>query len=193
MTRYPVSIPHLGSVILTHSWNGEIKGLKEFPKEDRPDSTIIFWTFRIMAGLGFLMAILAISGFVLKRRGRLYTCKPYHRFALLMGPTGFISLLAGWITTEVGRQPWVVYGVMRTSHALSPITAQQVGITLMAFVVVYALVFGTGIYYLLRLATGGPAMLAEDDKSAALPAETVNSGGPAQRAAVDVLDDLRIN
>ncbi|WP_321883905.1 cytochrome ubiquinol oxidase subunit I [Burkholderia cepacia] len=190
-TRYHVSVPHLGSLILTHTWNGEIKGLKEFPKNDRPDSTIIFWTFRIMAGLGFLMTILAISGYVLKRRGRLYDCKLYHRFALLMGPTGFISLLAGWITTEVGRQPWVVYGVMRTSHALSPISGQQVGITLMAFVVVYALVFGTGIYYLLRLATGGPAVLA-DDENPVLLAETSKLTSPAQRVVVSVDDDLTV-
>ncbi|QCP53039.1 cytochrome ubiquinol oxidase subunit I [Trinickia violacea] len=192
-TRYRVSVPHLGSVILTHTWDGEIKGLKEFPKEDRPDSTIIFWTFRIMAGLGFLMAILAITGFVLKRRGRLYDCKPYHRFALLMGPTGFISLLAGWITTEVGRQPWVVYGVMRTSNALSPITAQEVGITLLAFVVVYALVFGTGIYYLLRLAMTGPAVIAEDDSGRPALVEAATSHNPEQRVVADLLDRLRVH
>jgi cytochrome d ubiquinol oxidase subunit I len=75
-----------------------------------------------------------------------------------MGPTGFITLLAGWVTTEAGRQPWVVYGVMRTSHAVSPLTTQQVGISLMAFVVVYFLVFGTGIYYMLKLMRSGPAL-----------------------------------
>jgi cytochrome bd ubiquinol oxidase subunit I len=192
-TRYRVSVPHLGSVILTHTWNGEVKGLKEFPKEDRPDSTIIFWTFRTMAGLGFLMVILAFTGFVLRRRGRLYDSRPYHLFALLMGPTGFISLLAGWITTEVGRQPWVVYGVMRTSHALSPITAQEVGITLLAFVVVYALVFGTGIYYLLRLAMTGPAVIPEDERGKLVLIETVKNNKPERRVVADVLGRSRVH
>jgi cytochrome d ubiquinol oxidase subunit I len=191
-THYAISVPHMGSVILTHTWDGEIRGLKEFPKEDRPNSTIIFWSFRVMAGLGFLMALLAITGFILKRRGRLYECKLYHRFALLMGPTGFISLLAGWVTTEVGRQPWVVYGVMRTSNALSPITAQQVGITLLAFVFVYALVFGTGIYYLLRLAMGGPIITAEDDAEQDVPVESSKTSGPGGRVVADVLGGFRV-
>jgi len=157
-TRYRVAIPHLGSLILTHSWDGAIVGMKSVPPADRPNSTLIFWTFRIMAGLGMLMALMAIAGFVLRRRDRLFNSQLFQRFVLVMGPSGFISLLAGWITTEAGRQPWVVYGVMRTSQALSPITAQQVGVSLFAFVVVYSLVFGTGIYYMIKLACTGPAL-----------------------------------
>ncbi|KDB06869.1 cytochrome bd ubiquinol oxidase subunit I [Burkholderia sp. lig30] len=162
-TRYRVAVPHLGSLVLTHTWDGRIAGLKSFPPADRPDATIVFWSFRIMAGLGVLMALLAIVGFVLKRRGRLFDSRAFHRFALLMGPSGFVSLLAGWMTTEVGRQPWVVYGMMRTTDAMSPVTAQQVGITLLAFVVVYALVFGTGIYYMLKLARTSPSSAGEPD------------------------------
>ncbi len=162
-TRYRVAVPHLGSLVLTHTWDGRIAGLKSFPPADRPDATIVFWSFRIMAGLGVLMALLAIVGFVLKRRGRLFDSRAFHRFALLMGPSGFVSLLAGWMTTEVGRQPWVVYGMMRTTDAMSPVTAQQVGITLLAFVVVYALVFGTGIYYMLKLARTSPSAAGETD------------------------------
>ncbi len=166
-TRYRVAVPHLGSVILTHTWNGQIAGMKSVPPADRPNSTLVFWTFRIMVGLGVLMALMAIIGFALKRRGRLLDSPAFHRFVLLMGPSGFISLLAGWITTEAGRQPWVVYGVMRTAHALSPVTAQQVGVTLLAFVVVYTLVFGTGIYYMLKLAFVGPTISPETGGSGA--------------------------
>jgi cytochrome d ubiquinol oxidase subunit I len=165
-TRYAVSIPHLGSLILTHSWDGEIRGLKSFPPEDRPNSTVVFWSFRVMAGLGMLMIVMSVLALILLRRGRLYDAKWFHRFAVAMGPSGFVSLLAGWVTTEVGRQPWVVYGVMRTSQALSPLTSQQVGISLMTFVVVYFLVFGTGVYYLLKLLRKGPS-ISQDDVSGA--------------------------
>ncbi|MBN3758490.1 cytochrome ubiquinol oxidase subunit I [Paraburkholderia sp. Tr-20389] len=157
-TKYAVSIPHLGSLILTHSWDGEIRGLKSFPKEDRPNSTVVFWSFRVMAGLGVAMIAFALAAWALRRRGKLYDAKWFQRIALAMGPTGFLSLLAGWITTEVGRQPWVVYGVKRTVEAVSPLSAQQVGISLMAFVVIYFLVFGTGIYYMFKLMRSGPGL-----------------------------------
>jgi cytochrome d ubiquinol oxidase subunit I len=157
-TKYAVSIPHLGSLILTHSWDGEIRGLKEFPKQDRPNSTLVFWSFRVMAGLGVLMIVMSVAAWWLHRKRRLFDARWFHRFALAMGPTGFITLLAGWVTTEAGRQPWVVYGVMRTADAVSPVTAQQVGVSLLAFVIVYTIVFGTGIYYLLKLLRHGPAL-----------------------------------
>jgi cytochrome d ubiquinol oxidase subunit I len=156
-TRYRVSVPHLGSLILTHTWDGSINGLKSFPREDRPNSTLVFWTFRVMVGLGMLMALMALVGLLLRRGGRLFHSRTFQKFVLVMGPSGFVSLLAGWITTEAGRQPWVVYGVMRTADALSPITHQQVSLSLFAFVIVYAIVFGTGIYYMIRLACAGPA------------------------------------
>ena len=167
-TRYALSVPHLGSLLLTHTWDGEIRGLKSFPREERPNSTVVFWSFRIMVGLGLLMIALAVIAWRLDRRGRLYDTAWFHRFAVLMGPSGFVTLLAGWVTTEVGRQPWVVYGVMRTSQAVSPLSAQQVGIPLMAFVVVYFLVFGTGIYYMLKLMHAGPK-IASDDAAASEP------------------------
>lgn len=155
-TRYALQVPHLGSLVLTHSWDGEIPGLKSFPREDRPNALITFWSFRVMVGLGGLMILLALAGAWLYRRGKLYDSRPFLRFAVAMGPAGFMALLAGWVTTEVGRQPWVVYGLLRTAHAVSPVTRQQVGISLFIFVVVYSLVFGTGIYYLLRLLRQGP-------------------------------------
>ncbi|VWB28543.1 cytochrome bd ubiquinol oxidase subunit I [Burkholderia arboris] len=156
VTRYTVQIPKLGSLILTHSWDGEIRGLKEFPARDRPNSTIIFWTFRIMAGLGMLMLLTAVLGLYLRRRDRMYEARWYQWLVLGMGPSGLIALLAGWITTEVGRQPWTVYGVLRTIDSVSPVSVQQVGVSLLIFVIVYFLVFGTGIHYMMKLMRQGP-------------------------------------
>jgi cytochrome d ubiquinol oxidase subunit I len=155
-TKYALSVPHLGSVILTHTWSGEIHGLKEFAPEDRPNSTIVFWSFRIMVGMGLLMLLLGVLGLVLRLRSRLYDTRWFLRFALAMGPSGLIALIAGWITTEVGRQPWVVYGVLRTADAVSPLSSQQVGTSLLMLIIVYFLVFGTGIYYMLKLMAKGP-------------------------------------
>lgn len=158
-TKYAIAIPNLGSLILTHSMDGTVKGLKDFAPEDRPNSTVVFWSFRIMVGLGMLMLLLGVTSVWLRKTGKLFENKWFHRFALLMGPSGFIALLAGWFTTEVGRQPWVVYGVMRTKDALSPVSAEQVGLTLIIFVVVYFIVFGIGIYYMLKLMHKGPEFI----------------------------------
>lgn len=155
-TKYAIEVPNLGSVLLTHTWDGQFKGLKEFPKEDRPNSLVVFWSFRLMVGLGMLMILLGALAAWLKWRHRLYQSRPFLRFALAMGPAGLVALLAGWITTEVGRQPWVVYGVQRTADAVSPHALATVGVTLAIFVVVYVLVFGAGTTYLLRIIGKGP-------------------------------------
>ncbi|HEY3599787.1 MAG TPA: cytochrome ubiquinol oxidase subunit I [Paraburkholderia sp.] len=176
VTRYAIKIPHLGSLILTHSWDGEIKGLKAFPKEDRPNSSIIFWTFRIMAGLGMLMILTAFIGLLLRRHGRLYETRWFNWLTVAMGPTGIISLLAGWITTEVGRQPWVVYGHFRTSDAVSPVTSQSVGLSLLIFVMVYCVVFGSGIYYIFKLIRTGPQAGDEHSPSTTVTHDDQASG-----------------
>lgn len=150
-TRYAVEIPRLGSLILTHSWDGQVPGLKDFAVQDRPNSTIVFWTFRTMVGLGLLMIALGIAGQVARMRGRLHRSPALMRFALAMGPSGLIAILAGWYTTEIGRQPWLVYGLMRTADGVSPHGVAQVGISLAIFVVVYCVVFGAGTLYTLRL------------------------------------------
>lgn len=155
-TRYAVGIPHLGSLILTHSWDGKIPALKDFPREDRPNATIVFWSFRIMVGLGLLMIALGLWSAWLRWRKRLWDTRPFLRFALLMGPSGVLAILAGWYTTEIGRQPWTVYGLLRTADAVSAHGAVQLGVTLIIFIVVYSAVFGTGIAYLLRLIRVGP-------------------------------------
>ena len=109
-----------------------------------------------MVGMGLLMLLLGVLGLILRLRNRLYDTRWFQRFALAMGPSGLIALLAGWITTEVGRQPWVVYGVLRTADAVSPLSSQQVGTSLLIFIIVYFLVFGTGLYYMLKLMAKGP-------------------------------------
>ena len=156
VTRYAVEIPYLGSLILTHSWMGEIKGLKAFPKQDRPPATLIFWTFRIMVGLGFAMVGLGLWAGWLRWRGRLHSSPWLTRAAVAMGPAGFVALLAGWITTEVGRQPWTVYGLLRTDQSAGNLEALAVGSSLVAFVIVYFAVFGAGLFYILRLMNTPP-------------------------------------
>lgn len=155
-TRWAVELPRLGSLILTHSWDGQFPGLKDYPRQDRPNATVVFWSFRVMVGLGFLMIALGAWALWARWRGRLYDSRPLLRFALCMGPAGLVALLAGWFTTEIGRQPWVVYGVLRTAEAVSPHSAGQLGLSLALFVAVYFVVFGAGVGYLLRLIAQGP-------------------------------------
>ncbi|SNR75026.1 cytochrome bd-I ubiquinol oxidase subunit 1 apoprotein [Methylobacillus rhizosphaerae] len=150
-THFSVGVPHLGSLILTHTWDGQIPALKDFPAEDRPNASIIFWSFRIMVGLGLLMIALGIWSLWLRYQQLLFSHKGFLRFALCMGPTGVIAILAGWFTTEVGRQPWVVYGIMRTADAVSNHDIASLAASLALFVVVYLFVFGVGIGYLLHL------------------------------------------
>jgi cytochrome d ubiquinol oxidase subunit I len=155
-TKYAVEVPHLGAVILTHSWNGQIKGLKEFPRDERPNSLILFWSFRLMVGLGLLMIALGFWSLWLRRGDRIYHTRGFLRAAVAMGPAGLVALLAGWITTEVGRQPWIVYGVMRTADGASAHGVAPLALTLALFVVSYFFVFGVGFAYMLRLVRKGP-------------------------------------
>lgn len=150
-TKYAIGIPKLGSLILTHDWDGELKGLKAFPREDWPPTPVVFWSFRIMVGLGILMAALGLVSLVMRIGGRIYTSRMLHRAALLMGPSGFVAVLAGWVTTEVGRQPYTIYGLLRTADSVSPIGLPGVAASLVAFIIVYFIVFGAGVFYLLRL------------------------------------------
>ena len=149
--KYAVGIPYLGSLILKHSLHEQIKGLKEFPKDEWPPLGIMFWSFRIMVVIGFLMLGLGLWSLWDRFRGTLYEDRLLHKAALVMGPSGFIALLAGWFTTEVGRQSWLVYGLLRTSEGLSPVDAPAIAASLIGFIVVYFFVFGAGIYYLLRM------------------------------------------
>ncbi|MEW9298555.1 cytochrome ubiquinol oxidase subunit I [Acetobacter oryzifermentans] len=149
-TDYAVRVPLLGSLILTHSLEGKVPGLKDFPRDQRPPSQVIFFSFRIMVALGVLMMLVGFWSLWLRRTRTLFTNAVFHRVAVCMAPAGFLALLCGWVTTEVGRQPWTVYGLLRTSQSVSPIMLPSMAVTMTAFVVVYVIVFGSGIGILVR-------------------------------------------
>lgn len=156
VTRYAIEIPYLSSIILTHSLEGKVPGLKEFPRDERPPSEIVFYSFRVMVGIGVLMTLVGLWSGWARYHARLYDAVYLHRFAVLMGPSGIVAVLAGWITTEVGRQPYTVYGLMRTADSISPVGADAVGWSLVAFVLVYFFLFGWGTVYALRLMMKAP-------------------------------------
>ncbi|HTN98806.1 MAG TPA: cytochrome ubiquinol oxidase subunit I, partial [Nordella sp.] len=185
-TLYEIAIPSLGSLILTHDWNGVVKGLKEWPKEDRPNALIVFWSFRIMVGLGFLMFGLGLWSLWGRFRKQLYETKSLHIAALLMGPMGFVAVLAGWVTTEAGRQPYTVYGLLRTADSVAPIAAEAVAASLIAFVVVYFFVFGAGVFYLLRLMNKPPHEGEPDSPSDA----HLRSAGIVPAPALETVGEL---
>ena len=182
VTRYALEVPRLGSYILTHDWDGEVKGLKAWPKADRPNSLIVFWSFRIMVGLGVLMVMLGLWSLWLRLRARLYEARAFLWSAVLMGPAGFIAVLAGWITTEVGRQPFTVYGLLRTSESVSRIDAPAVGASLLMFIIVYFAVFGSGTVYILRL-MARPPVVADDDEGQEGPVRAAGITPAVQVAA----------
>ncbi len=155
-TRHAVELPKLGSLILTHSLDGVVPGLKQWPPEDRPNAPVDFWTYRVMVLIALLMAALGIWAFWLRWRGRLFDSDWLLRAAVLMGPSGFVAVLAGWATTEIGRQPYTVYNFLRTAESASPVGEAAVGVSLVAFVIVYMVVFGAGTFYILRLVSHPP-------------------------------------
>lgn len=148
---YAVQIPNMSSLILKHHWDAPLDGLDTIPDADEPPVAIVFWSFRVMVGLGFAMLGLGAWSLLRRMRGRLFEDRWLHRAAIAMGPMGFVAVLAGWITTEVGRQPFTVYGLLRTGDSLAPVAAPAVAASLLAFVVVYFFVFGAGTFYLLRM------------------------------------------
>ncbi len=149
-TKWAVEIPHLGALIVTHSWDGAVQGLKSFPRQDWPPSPYVFWSFRVMVGLGLLMVAVGWWSVVQRIRRRFYDTPLLLWAAIAMGPTGFIAVLAGWTTTEVGRQPFTVFGLLRTADSASPIALPGVATSLAAFAVVYFLIFGAGFTYMLN-------------------------------------------
>jgi cytochrome d ubiquinol oxidase subunit I len=155
-TKYAIEIPKLSSLILTHDLDGEVKGLKEWPPEDRPPVAVVFWSFRLMVGVGMLMIATGVVAIVLYFRKRLFDTRWFQYWCMALTPSGFIAVLAGWFVTEVGRQPWIVHGLMRTSDATSPVMGTSIAISLTAFVIVYGFVFGAGSFYILKLIGKGP-------------------------------------
>jgi len=155
--KYAISIPILGSLIGSMSLDSKEVGLTDFPSQDRPPVLIPFFTFRIMVGCGLLMLALAWVGTYLSRNGRLARNRPMLWLTFLSFPLPFIATLTGWFTAEVGRQPWTIYGVLRTADAMTPfLTTHTAMISLVVFCAIYTFIFAFGIFYIYRLLRAGP-------------------------------------
>tara|TARA_R110000868_G_scaffold262401_1_gene520953 strand:- start:124134 stop:125531 length:1398 start_codon:yes stop_codon:yes gene_type:complete len=161
-TDYGITIPNGASWVLTGKPDGEIPGLKDVSADKRPPVAVVFWSFRIMVGLGFAMIFTGVVAVILLWRKTIFTDKCFHLWCMAMTPSGFIAVLAGWFVTEVGRQPYTVYGVLRTSNSVSPVIAEQVFLSLIAFIIVYTVLFGAGVYYISKLIAKGP-VVAKDE------------------------------
>ena len=173
-THYALSIPHLSALILTHEWNGATPGLRDFPANARPTNVpLVFWAFRVMVGLGSLMLLVGAISLWLRWRGRLYGARWFQRAVVAMGPSGLVAVIAGWITTEAGRQPFTVYGLLRTADSVAPIAASAVATSLLAFIVTYFVIFGAGVWTAVHLMATAPHA-AEAGPS---PAEPIRTAG----------------
>lgn len=184
--HYEVSVPKLGSLILTHDIDGEIAGLKSVPADERPPVAPVFFAFRVMVGIGVLMLTLVIWSAVSWRRGTLAQSKGLLRAWMCMTPAGFVAVLAGWYTTEIGRQPYVIYGLMRTSEAATVIDPASVATSLVAFGTIYLFIFIAGSYYLFKMLRKGPqpvadAMLFPHDKTASRPLSLTEHSAEAKQ------------
>lgn len=177
---YQIAIPKLSSLILKRDLNAPLAGLDTIPDDKEPPVATVFWSFRVMVGLGMLMLTLGLFSLWHRVRGTLHASRALHRFALAMGPAGFVAVLAGWITTEVGRQPYTIYGLLLTSQSRSDVAAPAVAASLIAFIVVYFLVFGAGTFYILRLMKRLPQLPEQDLKDG--PLRTVSLPNPAHPA-----------
>jgi cytochrome bd ubiquinol oxidase subunit I len=182
--KYAIEVPKLGSLILKHSLNAPFAGLDTVPRQNWPPVPITFWSFRIMVGMGSLMMALGLLSLWTRWRGTLYQSRLLHIFAIAMGPAGFIAVIAGWITTETGRQPFTVYGLLRTVESASPLAAPAVASSLIAFVIVYFIVYAAGLTYLFRL-MATPPLQGEQGPRSDIPS---HAGGiaPATGAAAGV-------
>ncbi|WP_431857510.1 cytochrome ubiquinol oxidase subunit I [Azospirillum sp.] len=156
-----LSIPYVGSLILTHSLDGAVKGLKEVPPQDRPPVAIVFFAFRLMVGLGMLFVLVAVLGLWLRMRGGLYRARWFQRLCVAVSPLGFVALLAGWTVTEVGRQPWVVYGLQRTADGVSLLPAASVATTLALFLLAYTVLMTAFLIFFFRMVRRGPDYVTE--------------------------------
>jgi cytochrome bd ubiquinol oxidase subunit I len=153
---YALDLPALGSLILTHSWDGEVKGLKEVPPADRAYVPLPFFAFRLMVGIGVVLLVLALTGLVLRSRGRLYDTRWFAMVCAFSSPLSFIAILAGWTVTETGRQPYLVYGLMRTTEGVAPVAPMAVSASLLVFVLVYLVLLCAFFWYAARLVFAGP-------------------------------------
>jgi len=183
LNRFAISIPQGASLILTHRLNGQFLGLKEVPPQDRPSVKTAFFAFRIMLAIGLFMVTAALVGAWLMWRGVLFETRWYLRIVANSWWIGFVAVIAGWLVTESGRQPWLVHRILRTADAVSPVTAASVAISLALFVVIYGIVFTAGIYYINRLITRGPQGRAVEP-SAGVPTRPLSAAHDAGREAL---------
>jgi cytochrome bd ubiquinol oxidase subunit I len=153
---FTLALPDLGSLILTHRADGVVPGLKSVPHEDRPNVPIVFFAFRIMVGSWILLTSLALIGLWLRWRGRLYDTSWFSFMCAFASPVGFIAILCGWTVTEVGRQPWIVYGLLRTAEASAPVTAGAVAASFALFIGIYIILLAAFFYYAMRVVLAGP-------------------------------------
>jgi cytochrome d ubiquinol oxidase subunit I len=180
---YKIEIPKLSSLILKHDLNAPLDGLDTIPDADEPPVGMVFWSFRIMVGIGFAMLGMGLWSLFARYRKKLYDWSVLHKAALIMAPSGFVAVIAGWITTEVGRQPYTVYGLLRTAESVSPLAAPAVAASLIAFIIVYFFVFGVGTWYIMRLMSKTPQVGEKGVKSTETgPVRTAGiTPGPAQQ------------
>ena len=181
---FEISIPHGSSLILTHSWDGLVPGLKSVPPDQRPPLLNVFFGFRIMLAVGFYMIAAALFGVFLWWRDRLFDTRWYLRIVSMTWWVGFVGVIAGWVVTESGRQPWVVYGLLRTADTTSPVPAASLLGTLALFVVCYGIVFSMGIYYINRLINKGPEGRALEEPDG-VPNRPLTGAHGAARDAIE--------
>jgi cytochrome bd ubiquinol oxidase subunit I len=177
--RLEIALPHLGSVILTHTWDGLVRGLDAFPRNDWPVVFVVFWSFRVMVGVAVLMFALGLVSLWLRYKRLLYDTPLFHRAAVLLSPAGFICILAGWTTTEVGRQPWTVFGQLRTADSVSPVTVPLVAFSCALILIIYTVIFGIGIRYLLAMMAHPPSLTEEPPETDAPQRTQGITPGPA--------------
>jgi cytochrome d ubiquinol oxidase subunit I len=180
---YAITIPHLASLIITHEWSGHIEGLKQFAPNDRPPLVPVFFAFRIMVGIGFALLGLVGWGAYLWFKKTLDTDKLFLHVAARSWPFGFLAIISGWMVTEIGRQPWVATGVLRTADAASTVTGAEVAVSLTLFVLVYGVVFSTGIYYINRLIAAGPAPAIAHEVTDGVPSRPLSGATEAAKQA----------
>lgn len=180
--HFEIAVPYLGSLILTHSLDGTYPGLTDFAEDEWPPVANVFWTFRIMVGIGLLLIAVGFWGLFLWWRGRLFDNLTFLRTTSYMWPLGFIAILSGWFVTEQGRQPWLIQGLMRTADGVSPVPAASVASTLALFVLIYGVIFAMGIYYINRLINRG--LMGEAIEAAGgVPSRPISAAEEAAREA----------
>jgi cytochrome bd ubiquinol oxidase subunit I len=184
--HFAIEIPWLGSLILTHDLDGEVKGLKDFRADQRPPVAIPFFAFRVMVGCAVLMLALVVLGGWLRWCKQLYDSTLFLRLSELAGPIGFVAVIAGWFVTEVGRQPWTVYGLLRTAHSVTPsLSGGDVALSLLSYVAVYLLIYPAGLLLMLRIIRNGPSQIDEEgaEVEAGRPAAPFVSEGAVPASA----------